>query len=119
MPKRSTVPILLEAEMHKMFRVVAAILIVGAISFAERVEALQQGTITGRVLNVQTGEPLASAQVVVQGTQIGGLTDPSGRYRLERVPTGTRTVRVVLIGYADGTQTVQVTAGDPVIVNFR
>jgi len=70
-----------------------------------------QGTITGRVTDAATGQPIASAQVNVVNTAIGALTNDKGQYSIRGVLPGTHTVRVLRVGYAEQTATVSVTAG--------
>jgi TonB-linked SusC/RagA family outer membrane protein len=80
----------------------------------------QQGT--GRIVGQVTSEggaPLAGANVVVVGTQIGTLADQDGRYALPGVPAGTHQVQASLIGYATQTMTVTVGAGGTAEANFR
>ncbi|MGH7476390.1 MAG: SusC/RagA family TonB-linked outer membrane protein [Longimicrobiales bacterium] len=79
----------------------------------------QEGNITGQVTDAATGAPLVGVQVVVVGTNIGSLTDQNGRYLLLRVPTGSRQVQAILIGYALATQPVTVTTGEAATANFR
>lgn len=69
--------------------------------------------IIGYVKDADTGRPLVSAQVTVNdGTEGGALTDLDGRYVLDRVPYGTVSVTVTLIGYSTKTVTdVEVVAG--------
>jgi TonB-linked SusC/RagA family outer membrane protein len=87
----------------------------GAVALA----AQGTGTVTGQVVDASTGAPLTGVQMQVAGTNIGGLTDQSGRYLLTRVPAGEQTLRAVLIGYALATQSVAVTAGGTVNANFE
>jgi len=77
-----------------------------------------QGTVEGQVTN-QAGRPLAGAQVFVQGTNIGALSDGDGRYRLANVPEGEVTIRVQLIGYATAERAATVAAGETVAVDFQ
>ncbi len=83
------------------------------------VRAQQTGAITGQVTAAETGQPLSGVQVIVVGTQIGGLTDAEGRFRLEQIGTGQQQVRATLIGYSSSTTSVDVTAGQATSVNFR
>jgi TonB-linked SusC/RagA family outer membrane protein len=57
--------------------------------------------ISGTVANVKTSEPIAGVTVVVDGTQIGNITDAQGRYTLSvpGIRTGTVNVTARLIGY--------------------
>lgn len=64
--------------------------------------AAQQGTLTGRVVDIETGQALQSAQVQVLGVdeqQAGGiLSDAQGRFRVQ-LPTGSYSVVATLVGY--------------------
>jgi TonB-linked SusC/RagA family outer membrane protein len=81
--------------------------------------AAQTGTIVGRVIDAGSGRPVPTAQVAVVGTQSGALVDAEGRFRIERVPVGTREVRAIRIGYNVATATVTVTAGQSASVELR
>lgn len=63
------------------------------------------GRIAGNVVDAQTGRPLSGAQVMVEGTGIGTLTDLDGRYLLVNVPPTTRQVVAQMLGYARKTVT--------------
>jgi TonB-linked SusC/RagA family outer membrane protein len=76
------------------------------------------GQITGTVTNEQ-GQPVASADVVVQDTRAWALTSPDGRYTLTGVPAGTHTVVASLLGYGDATHEVTVQPGQTVTADFR
>ncbi|HEX9106388.1 MAG TPA: carboxypeptidase-like regulatory domain-containing protein, partial [Longimicrobiales bacterium] len=73
----------------------------------------------GRVIDADTHEPLANAQVVVVGTQRGSLTNSDGRYVIPQVPSGARSIRVTLLGYSERGQPVTVAVGSSVTVNFE
>ncbi len=57
------------------------------------------GVLTGTVVDRSSRQFIADAQVVVVGTALSALTDEGGRFRVANVPIGTRSVRVVRIGY--------------------
>jgi hypothetical protein len=52
------------------------------------------GTITGRVVNRQTGQPVEDASVNVVGTPFGTSTGPDGRFTISGVPAGTYDLEV-------------------------
>ena len=58
----------------------------------------QNKTITGKVTDAATREPMAGATILVKGTQIGTVSDSLGRFKLD-IPQGTKTVNVSYIGY--------------------
>ncbi|HEY7462213.1 MAG TPA: TonB-dependent receptor [Gemmatimonadota bacterium] len=64
-------------------------------------EAAAGGRIQGKIVDSETGDPLVGAEVYVQGTQLGGLTDLDGKYELDGVPVGTQALRVLYLGYAE------------------
>ena len=94
-------------------------LITSAGTAAAQQPAAQVGTITGRVTAVANASPVAGAQVSIVGTQTGGVASAEGRYTIRNVPAGTHTVRAQFIGFAPITQTVTVTPGASVTVNFE
>src|SRR5690606_10081032 len=78
-----------------------------------------QGTVTGRVVDAQTRQPLGAAQVFIVDNNIGALTTAAGGYRLIDVPAGSYTIRAQLIGYRSSDQSVSVVAGQSVVANFE
>jgi TonB-linked SusC/RagA family outer membrane protein len=96
---------------------VLSLLAVG-LAIAPGLSAQQGGVITGRVTEEGSGRPLASAQVYVEGSGLGTLSNSSGQFLLLNAPAGEHTVTVELVGYRSATQTVTVTAGETVTVDF-
>jgi len=81
--------------------------------------AVQEGRITGRVLDARTNSPVSEAQVFIPGTGIGMLTPEGGRYLLLSVPVGTHTLRVERIGYTSQEAVVTVEEDALVQQDFR
>lgn len=93
-----------------------------ALAFAlVPVPALSQstGTIQGTVVNAATLQPLANAQVSVEGTSLGMLTTNQGAFQIVNVPAGERVVRVELVGYGTMERTVTVSPGAVVRVTVE
>src|SRR5690606_38034074 len=63
--------------------------------------------VVGRVTG-PLGEPLAAAQVSIEGTSEGGMTGANGRYRIEGVAAGPYVVVAQRLGYDVGRQPVTV-----------
>jgi TonB-dependent SusC/RagA subfamily outer membrane receptor len=76
-------------------------------------------TVTGRVVEDRTNRPLASVQVYIPGTRIGGITDRDGRYLLANVPVGEVTLAVELIGYSEARVRLQLANGAREVRDFR
>jgi len=62
----------------------------------------QSMTVTGTVKDVDTGEALAGANVVVEGTSLGAATSLSGSFTISNVPEGSR-ITASMIGYGSKT----------------
>jgi TonB-dependent starch-binding outer membrane protein SusC len=58
------------------------------------------GTINGRVVDGATMQPLAGANITIEGTQRGTITRADGGFILTDVPAGTRPLRASRIGYS-------------------
>jgi hypothetical protein len=57
------------------------------------------GTLVGRVISADLGEPVAAGTVRLVGTGLETETDTHGRFRLSRVPRGTHTLEVDVPGF--------------------
>ena len=79
----------------------------------------QTGTIKGKVVDANTGDPLPGANVLVQGMEVGAATDVDGTYRITGVPAGTHSVVARFIGYKTSIQRVTVGGGQTVELNFE
>jgi iron complex outermembrane receptor protein len=62
--------------------------------------ALAQRTVTGKVTDAETGEPLIGATVSVVGTTRGSVTDIDGNYSVA-VPEGSTQLRFAYTGYKE------------------
>lgn len=78
-----------------------------------------QGIVTGRVLNVQTGEYLENARITIVGTGAQALTDAEGRYALTHVPAGTVTLRAFHTGLDVRSATVDVRGSETAQLDFE
>jgi TonB-linked SusC/RagA family outer membrane protein len=77
----------------------------------------QSGTITGRVVATNGGQPLPESRVFVVGTQAVATTNADGRYTLRTAP-GTFEVRVIRVGYQEQKKPVTVSANGTATVDF-
>jgi len=72
----------------------------------------QVGSLTGRVTDERTGEPLSGVSIVLEELQRGDVTNVDGRFRLENLPPGTYTLRASRPGFTTDTTPVSLTAGE-------
>ncbi len=57
------------------------------------------GRIRGEAVDEATQRPLAGANIVLVGTQMGAAADVEGNFSISRVPIGSYSVRVFMMGY--------------------
>lgn len=76
----------------------------------------QQGTVYGKIIDSQSGEPLISATVRLD--DIGVITDLEGNYSFE-IPEGTHTLFANYLGYATVEKTISILAGERKEINFQ
>ena len=62
------------------------------------------GSITGKVLDSETNEPLPGANIVILGTLYGASADLEGYFFIQHVPPGRYSIRVSMIGYRSFTK---------------
>ena len=73
-------------------------------------DAAQTGSVAGRVTDGQ-GTGISGAQVFLVRPAVSTQTRADGGYTLDRVPAGTRTVHVRMLGFSPDSATVEVSAG--------
>ena len=77
-----------------------AILILALVVFPSGVDAQSTvGKVSGRVTDAATGESLPGANVVLEGTRLGGTAGVNGDYFILQVPPGIYNVQASLVGY--------------------
>jgi hypothetical protein len=78
------------------------------------------GKIQGRVTDAGTGAPIAGAQVLVDGSTLGNLTNDQGFYFINEVPAGLQNVRAQFIGYRPFViEGQRILAGQTTTLNFE
>ncbi len=97
----------------------AVLLLPGARSGQAQVAAGRTGIVTGRVTDIRSGTPLASAQIYSDENRDRVVrSGADGRYRLMDLAAGERTINVRLIGYANKAVPVTVTAGQTMTLDI-
>ena len=70
-------------------------------------------TVSGRVIEAETGRPLPGAHVFLARTTYGEVSDAEGVFAIERVQPGAYTLVVSSIGYETARRSVQILKGEP------
>ena len=84
-----------------------SVLNVSANSLGASIYDAQEGIVTGRVTEAQTGESMPGVSVVIRGTTIGTATDMDGNYSI----SGTSPSSILVFSFV-GMQTQEVLVGD-------
>ena len=78
-----------------------AFLLVLPVLLADYAQAQATGKIAGKVIDAETGEAIPYANVVILGTSMGAMSVEDGSFFVDRVPVGTYSVKVMMMGYED------------------
>ncbi|UCH83952.1 MAG: TonB-dependent receptor [Candidatus Latescibacterota bacterium] len=76
-----------------------ALLMIALLCMASTSVLAQTGQISGTVVDSKTKQPLGYANIVIVGTTKGAMTLEDGKFNLTGVPVGTRTIKVMMMGY--------------------
>ena len=63
--------------------------------------ASAQGMIVGQVFDNESTSPISGVAIIIEGTDIGSITDGNGNYTLAQVPSGSYTLSFVKTGYLE------------------
>ncbi|MCH7675496.1 TonB-dependent receptor [candidate division KSB1 bacterium] len=78
-----------------------------------------QGVITGLVLDDATNEGLPGVNVQIEQTVLGASTNLKGAFIIKRVPYGTFSLRISMIGFRTARVAVNVTSDERAVVKVR
>lgn len=74
--------------------------------------------IIGQITDQNTQAPLVGAEIQVDGTELGAVSDEEGYFKIEKVPVGRQNIRVNYIGYKEAAiANLWVTSAKEVVVN--
>ena len=74
-----------------------------SLFFLSYVTAQETGTLTGRVLDLKSQQPLEGATLILEGTTLGVVTNEQGYFSIENIPVQTYNVAVSFLGYESQT----------------
>lgn len=78
-------------------------------------------TIKGTVVDEQSGNILANATVMLEGSNSKmGISDSLGTFKLKNIPLGRQTIRITLIGYEEAIiRNIEVTSSKEVVLEVK
>ena len=68
--------------------------------------------ISGKVTDAASGQPIAGAMAIIDGTTMGAVSDGEGRFAIQRLSPGSYTVRVSMISFSSFTSPVTLREGE-------
>lgn len=104
--------------MRHLWRRVAALTGMLALSVSLTHAQSRNGTISGRVVDAAGTAPIANVTIAVAGTTIRAVTGEDGRYTLRDVPAGTARVRALRLGFSEFSEQVSLAAGQTLVLNI-
>ena len=106
-----------------MKNLTVAVLVLGCLLAAPCLQAQEiLQTIRGSVTDKETNAPLVGAEVIVLNSDplVGDVTDPDGKFKIEKISVGRHTLQVSYLGYEPLTMpNVLLTAGKELVLNLQ
>ncbi|MCK4416829.1 MAG: TonB-dependent receptor [Candidatus Latescibacteria bacterium] len=96
----------------RLIGIFVIVVMCGILSGGLALAAEELGMLSGKVTDVNTGEPVVGVSVTLKGTPVGAISDQHGQYRIERIAPGNYIIVVQRIGYAVFAETVLIEAGE-------
>ncbi|MEK7401915.1 MAG: SusC/RagA family TonB-linked outer membrane protein [Gemmatimonadota bacterium] len=90
----------------------------GVLVVASQLAAQDVGSVSGRVVDSTTNQPLANVSVAVEGTDRRAVSGSDGTYLITAVPVGSYRVRARRLSYVSQLRDVTVTAGGSATADF-
>ena len=78
-------------------------LILLLLTISTYVIAQNTGTFSGQIIDLKTQYPLEGSSVILEGTNIGVITDANGYFTFENVPTKSYNIQATYLGYESQT----------------
>ena len=100
-------------------RLLATWLITGLLSGLATITVAQMTTLTGYVVDAATGKAMPFANVYLNGTTRGSITNEQGYYSLSGVPLGTVEVVASFVGYQPQRRTLRLDNSETKQATFR
>lgn len=101
-------------QQNRLFYLLLLVFLIPGVIFA------QSGKLRGTIVDQKTKEPLIGANIIVEGTNLGGATDVEGSFYILNVPVGTYSIKASYVGYHTVTMTnVRVNSEITTAVNFE
>src|ERR1700741_1679184 len=95
-----------------------AMLALGALLVASRLQAQQTATVQGAITEAASGGPIADARVTIVGTVLQSTTNVLGNYRIAGITPGNVTLQIRRIGFKTMSVPVTLVEGQEFTGNY-
>jgi outer membrane cobalamin receptor len=102
-----------------MGRLIALLVLAAATAIAAPLSAQWPGAVQGRVLDAESGDPVAGAAVELEALGRSTLTDATGAFQLRGLEAGDLRLRISRIGYRTAERAVEVGHGRTERITLR
>ena len=89
---------------NRVWTILTLVLMSILVTWSSAAAQTASAKLEGFVRDKDTGQPLAGAQVSIEGTRLGNVTNEDGYYFILNIPPGSREVSVTFTGYQKVTQ---------------
>jgi len=97
-----------------------AILALGLVCLFQTSLLAQTGTISGVVQNSNDNSPLAYANVIILGTNLGAMSLNDGKFTIKGIPAGRYTIKAMMMGFkAEEKPGIVVNSGQDTRLEFK
>ena len=55
------------------------------------------GSLKGKIIDIETGDPFIGCYVIILVTELGAATDLDGNYKIIKIPPGNYKIQVIMI----------------------
>lgn len=100
--------------MKRIFLNLTILLFLSLCSFAQN-----NGSLKGKVVDVETGQAIRDAQILVKEIHSGAVTIEDGSFFIANIPTGSYTIEIKALGYSAISKTVSITSGKTTDIAFE
>lgn len=83
------------------------------------VSAFAKGKITGKIFDKEAGISLPGANVILEGTIYGSVSDKEGGFFIRNIPTGNYTLSVSYLGYKTVSEEIEITSNSQIEKNIN
>jgi len=103
-----------------MKKIISCFILLISLLITAKLFADNTATLKGTVTDASTGAPLQNANIVLEGTGLGGAADAEGRFIITDIEPGTYIMKVTRIGYEPVLlKDIRLGAGDSKILDIK